>query len=87
MISHLDKIQRPKNNSVQSFLDRKRSQRSQETKDQNSSFHVANSPAPRCPIQGNEAPMLLNFSLSADILATPNPAKIMIPAITPFSGT
>lgn len=31
--------------------------------------------------------MLLNSTLSAEILATPNPAKIKIPAIPPFSGT
>ena len=31
--------------------------------------------------------MLLNSPLSANILATPNPTKIKIPAITLFSGT
>ena len=87
MRSHLNKILQEKNNSVQSFLDKKRSHRSQGTKDQNSSFHVVDSPAPLCPIQGNEVPMLLNSLLSTDILATPNPTKIKIPAITPFFGT
>lgn len=73
MRSHLNKIRRQKSNSVQSFLDRKRSQWSQGSKDQNSSFYVADSSAPLYPIQGKEAPMLLNSPLFADILATSNP--------------
>ena len=48
---------------------------------------MAESPANQGTFHGKEAPMLLNSPLSAEILATPNPSKIKVSAIPPFSGT
>ncbi|CAO2830646.1 unnamed protein product, partial [Amaranthus hypochondriacus] len=78
--------------STQAMIDRKREERKAQRL--SGSSHSESAVRPPIPVQAEislggpqDAPIMLNSPLSAEILATPNPAKIKVPSITPFDGT
>ena len=86
--SYLNEKRAPQSHNVQSLVDKKQEERKMS--------QLSGSSYPTRPITPlkddfsrgpQEAPVLLNSLLSAEILATPNPAKIKIPNMNPFDGT